>query len=225
MKHRYVARVFWILVAIGWSWSPALAQATVADYQSAMSLRDRYQDLAVGTTSEPRFIERTNRFYYRRSVKGGDEFILVDAATRQKRPAFDHARLAAALSSALKRKIPPLELPFTTFSFTDDEKSIEFDVQERGRPQQGPPRPGSEWRCSLTEYVCRAQTDAGRGRGGRGGGGLAGPVRPPFEINGGDPRKSPDEKLEAVVHNFNVAGWPDQNRLFWMAFYRREHPQ
>ena len=206
MKHPCVARVFGILAAIGCGWSAAFAQATVAEYQRAMSLRNRYQDLAVGTTSEPRFIERTNRFYYRRSVKGGDEFILVDAMTGQKRPAFDHVKLAAALSSALKRKITALELPFSTFSFTEDEKSIEFDIQERGIPQQGPPRPGSGWRCSLSEYVCRAQTDTGRGgRGGRGGGGLAGPVRPPFEINGGEPRKSPDEKLEAIVNSFNVA--------------------
>ena len=208
MKHARPLRTFAILVAILSCYSsPALAQGTVADYQRAMSLRDRYQNLAVGTTSEPRFIEKTNRFYYRRAVKGGDEFILVDAATREKRPAFDHVKLAAALASALKRKITPLELPFNMFTFVDDEKGIEFNIQERNAPpQQGPPQPGSGWRCTLTEYVCRARTESGRGgRGGRGGGGLAGPVRPPFEINGGEPKKSPDGTLEAVVNNFNVA--------------------
>ena len=208
MKHARPLRTLAILISILTRYSsPAFAQATVADYQRAMSLRDRYQNLAVGTTTEPRFIEKTNRFYYRRAVKGGDEFILVDAATREKRPAFDHVKLAAALASALKRKVAPLELPFNTFTFGDDEKAIEFNIQERNAPlQQGPPSTGSGWRCTLTEYVCRARTESGRGgRGGRGGGGLAGPVRPPFEINAGEPRKSPDGTLEAVVNNFNVA--------------------
>jgi dipeptidyl aminopeptidase/acylaminoacyl peptidase len=185
----------------------AFAQGTAADYQRAMSLRDRYQRLAVGTTTEPRFIERTNRFHYRRAVKGGDEFILVDAATRERRPAFDHARVANALAAVLKRKIQPLELPFNTFTFGDGEKSIEFNIQERtAAPQQGPPPPGSGWRCTLTDYACRPRSEAGRGgRGGRGGGGLAGPVRPPFDINAGEAKMSPDGQLEALVNNFNVA--------------------
>ncbi len=180
-------------------------QGTIADYQRAMGLRDKYQDLAVGTTDTPRFIEATNRFYYRRTVKGGHEFVLVDAATQTRAPAFDHEKLAAALSTALNRKITALELPFNTFTFVDAGQALEFNVQARpGPPQQGPP--GDPWRCTLTDYRCRAQDRAGRGgRGGRGGGGLAGPVRPPFDINGGEPKKSPDGRYEAIVSNYNVA--------------------
>ena len=182
----------------------AAAQATVADYQRAIGLRERYQDLAVGITDQHRFIEKSNRFHYRRTVRGGHEFVLVDAATQEKRPAFDHEKLASALSAALKRKITAMDLPFTTFTFVDGEKAIEFNVQERGAPpQQGPPTQGEPWRCTLADYQCRAQQRSGRG--GRGGGGLAGPVRPPFEINGGEPKKSPDNKLEAFVSNYNVA--------------------
>jgi hypothetical protein len=145
MKHAPLASAAAILIAIVCSSSSVFAQATVADYQRAISLRDQYQNLATGTTTEPRFIEKTNRFHYRRAVKGGNEFILVDATTREKRPAFDHDKLATALSSALKRKITPLELPFNTFTFVDGEKTIEFNVQERGAPpQQRPPQPGSE---------------------------------------------------------------------------------
>ena len=207
MKRASLASAAAILIAFLSAAPSVSAQATVADYQRAMALRDRYQNLAIGTTTEARFIEKTNRFHYRRAVKGGNEFILVDASTREKRPAFDHAKLATALSTALKRKITALELPFTTFTFADGEQSIEFNLQERGAPpQQGPPQPGSEWRCTVTDYTCRPRAEGGRGRGGRGGGGgLAGPVRPPFDINAGEPQKSPDGKLEAVVNNFNVA--------------------
>nr|MDQ3420190.1 S9 family peptidase [Acidobacteriota bacterium] len=35
--------------------------------------------------------------------------------------------------------------------------------------------------------------------------GLAGPVRPEFDINGNEPRRSPDGKMEALVRNYNIA--------------------
>ena len=83
------------------------AQGTAADYQRAMTLRDKYQNLAIGVTDQTRWIQNTNRLWYRKTVKGGYEFVLVDAETKAKGPAFDHARLAASLSTALNRTITP----------------------------------------------------------------------------------------------------------------------
>ena len=184
---------------------PASAQGTVADYQRALALRDRYRNLTTGIADGPRFVERTSRLQYRRTVKGGHEFIVVDAATQQRSPAFDHQRLAAALSTALSRKILANELPFENFTFADDGKAIDFTLMQRPGPPQAGPRPDPAWRCTLEDYRCRPREGAGRGgRGGRGGG-LAGPVRPPFEINGGEPKKSPDGRFEALVSNYNVA--------------------
>jgi hypothetical protein len=48
------------------------------------------------------WIGETPRFWYRRSIAGGFEFVLVDAASGQKRPPLDHARLASAMSQAAK---------------------------------------------------------------------------------------------------------------------------
>ena len=192
---------------------PALAQGTIADYQRAMTLREKYTGKAYNIAEAPRWIEQTSRFYYRRSVKGGNEWILVDGGTREKRPAFDHARLAEAIAKATSRKATALELPFTTFTFIDNERSIEFTLgggpggaRGGGGPVAGGGTP--PWRCSLDTYTCREATATGRGgRGGRGGGGggLAGPVRPPFEINGVDPRRSEDGRFEALINNYNVA--------------------
>jgi dipeptidyl aminopeptidase/acylaminoacyl peptidase len=188
--------------------APVLAQATVQDYVRAMGLREKYQGLAIHVTDAPRWIEQTNRFYYRRTVKGGHEWILVDGETRAKQPAFDHAKLAAAIASATGRKATPTELPFTTFTFVDGGKAIEFSLG--GGPGGGRGAGAGDeplWRCSLDAYTCRRQSDReGRGgRGGRGAGGLAGPVRPEFNINGVEPRKSPDGGREALVNNYNVA--------------------
>jgi dipeptidyl aminopeptidase/acylaminoacyl peptidase len=185
--------------------SPALAQGTLADYQRAMTLRDRYQDAAVNVADQARWIANTNKLWYRKSVEGGHEFILIDAPTKARQSAFDHAKLAESLSAALKRKITPLQLPFTQFTFVDGLSAIEFQPTGQGAPlpAAGPTPP---WRCTLDDYKCGEQQRAGRGgRGGRGGGGLAGPVRAPFEVNAAEPKKSPDGKLEALVSNYNVA--------------------
>src|SRR5436309_15778225 len=41
-----------------------------------------------------------DRFWYRITTAEGSEFLLVDAAKGTRAPAFDHAKLAAALSAA-----------------------------------------------------------------------------------------------------------------------------
>jgi dipeptidyl aminopeptidase/acylaminoacyl peptidase len=188
------------------------AQGTLADYQRAMGLREKYDGLAIHTADAPRWIGETSRFYYRRTVKGGHEWIVFDGASKEKRPAFDHAKLAEAIATATKRKATAVELPFNNFTFVDNEKSIEFALgggPGGGARGGGPGAAGDvpPWRCSLETYTCRqGPARAGRGgRGGRGGGGLGGPVRAEFDINGAEPRKSPDGKFEALVQNYNVA--------------------
>ena len=48
---------------------PALAQGTIADYQRAMGLRDKYQGLAINVPDAATWIEKTPRFWYRKSVR------------------------------------------------------------------------------------------------------------------------------------------------------------
>ena len=208
MRSNRLAAVALVLAATAVAPPVLLAQATVADYQRAMTLRDKYTGLAVGIGEEPRWIQQSSRFYYRHSVKGGHEWVLVDAATEEKKPAFDHARLAEAIAKATGRKATAIELPFTTFTFVEDQRAIEFTLGGPGARGGGaaagdnPP-----WRCSLENYTCRQPALTGRGgRGGRGGGGgLAGPVRPAFDVNAVEPKRSPDGKFDVVVNNYNVA--------------------
>jgi dipeptidyl aminopeptidase/acylaminoacyl peptidase len=195
---------------------PAAAQGTIADYQRAMTLRARYDGLALNVVDERQWIRDTNRFWYRRSVKGGHEFILVDADAKTKQPAFDHARLAEGVSTATKGKYSALTLPFATFTFTDEDKAIEFAISQPNDAAAPPPGPRPMWHCSLESYTCRQAAPTGRG--GRGGGnGLAGPVRAPLDINGAEPKKSPDGKLEALVNNYNIAvREPGTRTLSWL---------
>ncbi len=163
-------------------------QGTVADYQRANGLRAKYEALPVNVAGPVTWIENSNRFWYRKSVAGGNEFVLVDAASRQKQPAFDHEKLAAALSAQTRNRYTALTLPFTTFSFADNQQAIQVAIDN------------SPWRCTLTDYSCERVegTPAGGGRGGRGGGAPGGAL--PQQV-----RRSPDGKWEALIRNFNVA--------------------
>jgi hypothetical protein len=187
---------------------PAFAQGTLADYQRAMALRDRYEPLATGVTDQVRWVYDTHKVVYRKTVRGGTEFVVADAETKAQAPAFDHAKLAAGLSAALKRKVLPLDLPFTQFTYSKDLTTVEFQLIDRSAARGAPPATSlaPPWRCSLEDYTCVQETaSGGRGRGGRGGGGLAGPVRTDFDINGAEPKLSPDGRREALIRNYNVA--------------------
>ncbi len=130
-------------------------------YERANQLRRDFQGLAVGVPDPATAIPDTSRFWYRKSVAGGHQFVVVDAATRAKRPAFDHARLAASLSTAAGGKYTAVTLPFTTIRFVDNERSVEVQAGN------------GLWRCQLESYTCTKQAagpGGGRGGGRRGGG-------------------------------------------------------
>jgi len=169
---------------------PGGAQTLVADYERALGLRAKYEGLALDVPGPSTWVGKTHRFWYRKSVKGGYQFVLVDADTREKRPAFEHDKLAAALSKAAGGTYTGLRLPFTSFSFADDERSIEFTAA------------GARWSCSLADYTCRR----------REGGPRIGAPPEPFACAPPAPDDrpvvSPDKKWEAFIHNYNVAVRP-----------------
>ena len=156
------------LVAVAVTIIPAVlgAQITVADYDRAAGLRERFEapGLVTNLAEEPVWLP-SGKFWYRKSVTGGDSFVLVDPAVPAKRPAFDHARLATAISVA-GRSYSATRLPFTTFTFGEGEQSIRFVVED-----------SIAFTCALADYRCersaaRVQAAAGNGgRGGRGDGG------------------------------------------------------
>src|SRR5262245_51469185 len=138
----------------------AHAQGTLEDYRRAAGVNQEIANLTVDVAQTPTWIGG-DRFWYRKSVKGGNQFVLVAAATGQKSAPFDHARLATALTSAASPRTPftATTLPFTEFSFAGD-GAIEADAN------------GSRFRCTLSDYSCsRVGAAAAGGFGGFGGGG------------------------------------------------------
>ena len=72
---------------------------------------------ASGLTSDllihPHWIGDSGRFWYCWKSLSGVEFVLVDAASGERAPAFNHDRLAAALSLATGRPCAAAQLPFS----------------------------------------------------------------------------------------------------------------
>src|SRR4051794_12229299 len=84
----------------------------LVDYQRAQGLQLKARNLVVNTPGPMTWIGESDRFWYPRTVKGGTEFILGDASARSKALAFDHDKLAAAISSATGHTYTGLALPF-----------------------------------------------------------------------------------------------------------------
>jgi dipeptidyl-peptidase-4 len=120
------------------------AQGTLEDYQRAEKfLRGNLRHQVYVADVQPHWIEKTNRFWYRKAGLKDVEFILVDAEKNKSEPAFDHERLAEALSKAAKQDYTAADLPFTEFEFADGGKAIHFAVGD------------AHWSCSLATYECQ----------------------------------------------------------------------
>ncbi len=162
------------------------AQVTRADYERATGLREKYQAAATGMVESATWIDEGS-FWYRKSVEGGHEFVIFDVAARAKRPAFDHAKLAEALSRTSGRKYSAAALPFSSFTLRNGGRMLEARFDD------------ATWRCSLADYTCTRQE-------------LVGAFQRVQEIPGcvaaSPPNRvqvSPDGRWEALVNNYNVA--------------------
>ncbi|MCA1667030.1 MAG: DPP IV N-terminal domain-containing protein, partial [Thermomicrobia bacterium] len=119
------------------------ATITWADYARAEQfLPWNATPLVFNAAMCPNWIAESDRFWYRRAGRDGATFLVVDPATGRSAPAFDHQRLAAALTEAAGTPVVHTALPFETFTFVNDERAIQFDAA------------GKQWTCDLTTYDC-----------------------------------------------------------------------
>jgi len=162
---------------------------TAADYARAEKfLAPAVSSLVVGGAESITWLP-DDRFTYRRSTPDGTEFILVSPAAKSRGPAFDHAKVAEALSAATGKKYDPKKLPFQAITLSPDAKTVSFDLD------------GKRWSCDVKGLKCVAIGEATGadlrfgGRGGRGGGGQ--PGVPPSVA-------SPDGKRAVFIRDWNL---------------------
>ena len=167
--------------------SASAQKFTAADYARAEKLMGyNTTPLVLHSGVRPNWLP-DERFWYRVTTAEGAEFVLVDPVKGTRAPAFDHAKVAAALSTATGRAYGAGNLPFQEIEFSADGQSI--SVQAGGR-----------WKCDVKGAKCSAEEGAGSagGRGGRGGGrgGRGGAAA--AEV------LSPDKKHAAFIRDSNL---------------------
>jgi len=141
-RHGWIIAVLFLFLGP----SAALAQGMLEDYQRAERfLPGNVRHLIYVADVTPHWIEKTNRFWYRRVGLKETSFVLVDAEQNTSGPAFDHERLAAALSHAAKQEYSATALPFSEIEFVDSGKAVRFSVA------------GAEWACLLATYECQKE--------------------------------------------------------------------
>ena len=75
----------------------------------------------------PHWFQNNTRFWYRNDLRdGAKEFIVVDAEHGTRLPAFDHQKLAAALSRAAATQFNADRLPFSEIEFIEQAKQHGF---------------------------------------------------------------------------------------------------
>jgi dipeptidyl aminopeptidase/acylaminoacyl peptidase len=160
----------------------AAAKVTAADYARAEKfLGYNTNPLVLQAGANPNWLA-DDRFWYRSTTAEGSEFVLVDPQKGTRAPAFDHGKLAAALSAAANSTYDAHHLPFTEFEFAADNQAITFTAT------------GKRWRCDLQANQCSADSAASTGgqRSRQRGPGA------PLDI------PSPDKKRTAFIRDFNL---------------------
>jgi dipeptidyl-peptidase 4 len=201
MSASRVCHRFWIVLAlVALAGSAGLAQVqstalraalTPADYARAEKfLAAAVNPLVVGGSVAPNWLP-DERFWYRSTTADGVEFVLVSPAAKSRGPAFDHAKLAAALAKAAGATVNPKQLPFQAIQLSADGKSVSFDYDRR------------RWTCDVQGASCASTGDAtgaesaAGARGGRGGGGGA-------RGGGGAAVTSPDGRRAVSIRDWNL---------------------
>jgi dipeptidyl-peptidase 4 len=103
--------------------------STTQDYQAAEQLLRRPArpgELVIGDKVRPQWIDGGGRSWYAVSNGTGRRFVLVEPSAGTREPAFDHARLAAALAAASGQQVDPEALPFMAIELAGN--AVEFDA-------------------------------------------------------------------------------------------------
>ncbi len=117
-------------------------QLTAADYARAEAMLGANTSALVSGTAGRATWLPDGRLYYRAASAEGAEFVLVNPARRTRAAAFDHARLATALSTAIGMAMDGTRLPFSTIELSPDARLLTASVR------------GASYNCDLRTYNC-----------------------------------------------------------------------
>ncbi|TDO28811.1 S9 family peptidase [Sediminibacterium goheungense] len=104
------------------------AALTAKDYERAEKFMSYHTEPFIDAgTVRPNWLPN-DRFWYLSATAQQNTFMLVDPVKKTRTPAFDHQKLADALSGATGNKYEATKLPFQTLQFAADGKSVSFSA-------------------------------------------------------------------------------------------------
>jgi len=156
---------------------------TAADYARAEKFMGYNTNPMVYHDVRPAWTSVTGgeRLWYRDTDAAGTHFVIFDPVKLTKEPAFDHAKLAAALSVAAGRTYEANKLPFREIELSADGQSVSFRVGRR------------RFKCDRQGTRCTAD-----------GGAEGAPGRPAPRGGAGNESLSPDKKKVAFIREYNL---------------------
>ncbi|MGF1923408.1 MAG: DPP IV N-terminal domain-containing protein, partial [Bacteroidia bacterium] len=162
---------------------------TAKDYEHAEKFMSYHTEPYIDRGSiRPNWLS-DDKFWYQAISTSGTEFILVDSKNKSKILAFDHQKMANALSLASGESYDAKKLPVTAINYSTDGKSISVTVE------------GKRWKVEVPSYNTSIDTSTPpaavknipQGRGGRG------------EATGITPETlSPDGKRAVYIKDHNL---------------------
>ncbi len=161
-------------------------QLTTSDYAQAEKFMSyNVSPLVYHGVTRPTWLN-DDRFWYRDSGPDGVTYVLVDPAKETKGPAFDHAKLAAALTAASNGRVKDdaHHMTLSNIGFENSDKTV--TVSSNGR----------KFRCDLSAAGTCTDTTAGAA-------GLT-EEQPTRRGRGGIPDLSPDGTKAAFIRNWNL---------------------
>ncbi|HOK96603.1 MAG TPA: hypothetical protein PKW71_10795, partial [Anaerohalosphaeraceae bacterium] len=127
----------------------AFAGGTQADYQRAAELRSRLAGKVYRDQIEPNWFADGSMFWYRRQTgPNTHEFVTVDLNNPQRQPAFDHQRLAAALTEQGVKDAAADRLALERLEFNLTDNTLRFQTD------------GKIWQCRLDTYALQIVSEA-----------------------------------------------------------------
>jgi dipeptidyl aminopeptidase/acylaminoacyl peptidase len=172
----------------------ASTQVTAADYARAEKfLAAAVTPLVAGGAITASWLP-DDRVYYREVTPDRTVFRLADPATRRVTAAFDHEKVAGAISAATGTPYQATAFPFQTIELSGDASTVTFAIG------------GRRWTCDVQGVKCvEAPGRVGAvptGRGGRGGG--RGGGSGPTSTDGKPLNISPDGTRGVFIRDWNL---------------------
>ncbi|ADQ16254.1 Dipeptidyl-peptidase IV [Leadbetterella byssophila DSM 17132] len=110
--------------------SSALTWAQKPNYEQAAKFSPtKLRTLIFSTEVRPSWINHSDKFWYEYQTSSGKKWYLVDPNAKTKQPLFDNSDLARQITRIVKNPFDAQHLPIENLEFTEDERSIRFEVK------------------------------------------------------------------------------------------------